>query len=177
MNTHSYIGSSRDPSESRRSFGVVMPSKRQLLWTLVLVVLASLAVLRLKYRFVMVVGDSMQPNYSTGDLLLIDRFAYSRKDPQRGDVVVAWYQGGTIVKRIVGLPGETIEVRSGEVLLDGRPVIESHLIEPGNLSVSRGLLGTQRYALLGDNRSMASSMSVHGVVGPEDILGRVIFVR
>jgi signal peptidase I len=177
MNADACIGTGRELTDGRGKFQVRVPSRRFLLWTLLLVCLAFLAFLRVKYQFVMVVGESMEPNYSTGDLLLIDRNAYRRRDPARGDVVVAWYQGGTIVKRIVGLPGETIEVRSGEVYIEGRPVLESHLIEPGNLSVSRGLLGAQRYALLGDNRSMSSDMSVHGVVGPEDILGRVIFVR
>lgn len=131
---------------------------------------------RTQYRTVLVIGHSMWPNYQTGDVLILDRRAYERETPQRGDLVVARYRKDYIFKRIVGLPGETVELKNGQLWLEDARLPEPYRVVPGYLSVGRGRLQEGRYAVVGDNRSMASGESVHGIVGKPDFLGRVRFV-
>jgi len=119
-------------------------------------------------------GESMLPGLRSGDLLLVDKLAYETKDPMRGDVVVARERHELIVKRVVGLPGEEIEVRQGRLIVNQRPFAETHAVEPGWLSLRKGRLLENKYALLGDNRSVSGSVSVHAVVAKDQILGKVI---
>ena len=73
---------------------------------------------RSTYRLTLVSGDSMLPTLRSGDLLLVNKRAYEQLEPNRDDIVVARYAGGLIVKRVVGLPGEELEVRGGRVFVN-----------------------------------------------------------
>lgn len=137
----------------------------------------GLAGLRSHFQLVLVAGSSMQPTLEDGDLLLLDRQAYQHGvTPQRGDVVVVRRAHEYLVKRIVGLPGETVEVASGIVLVNGVREAPGHPLLAGSLDIGRGRLASQRFAVLGDNRSLPLSEIVHAVVSPEDIVGRVVRV-
>lgn len=129
-----------------------------------------------RFRITLVVGNSMRPGLQTGDLLIIDKRAYTRANPDRNDVVLARYGKDLIVKRVVGLPGERVEIRGGHLYVNSFPVAEPHPIQPGNLAILPGTLFSERYALLGDNRSMGNSQNVHAVLPKEAILGKVIRV-
>jgi signal peptidase I len=128
----------------------------------------------LRYRLVWVVGDSMRPTYRSGDLLVVDKWAYRSHRPDRGDVVVALYHGGWIVKRVVGLPTEVVEVRHGRVMVDGSRVPLDHAVELGFLDIAPGRLLADRYAILGDNRGVEPSAFLHAVVSPRQVLGKVV---
>lgn len=117
----------------------------------------------------------MAPTYATGDVLLINKRAYAEREPQRGDIVVARVMNGLIVKRLVGLPGEKVEVQDGRVLVEQEPLAEVHSVKPGALDIGPGRLAPGKYALLGDNRAMGAGATVHAVVPKERILGRVVF--
>lgn len=138
-------------------------------------VICALLFLSNHYRLTVVIGQSMLPNYNTGDLLLVDRHAYRETQPQRGDVVVARYQNGHVVKRIAGLPGEEVEVRYGQLYINGVPLPEPQAIEPGNVDVGKGHLFDDRYATLGDNRAIPASRAVHPVIPRDQIVGKVIY--
>ena len=140
---------------------------------LLLVVLGVMS-LSLRYRLVWVAGDSMLPTYRSGDLLVVDKWAYRSHGPNRGDVVVARYHGGWIVKRVVGLPSEIIEVRHGQVTVDGSRVPLEHAVELGFLDIAPGRLLADRYAILGDNRGVEPSAFLHAVVSPSQMLGKVV---
>lgn len=133
-----------------------------------------LAVGRMRYQGIVVAGSSMEPTLHNGDFLLLDRGAYRTQPPRRDDLVIVWRHGERIVKRVVGLPGETVEVRRGVLYVDGRRLPSSHPEQPGFLEILRGHLVGDRYAVLGDNRSMTAEETVHAVVGPQDIAGRVV---
>src|SRR4051794_5579728 len=75
--------------------------------------------LRQRYFLALVDGESMLPTLRNGDLMVVDKFAYRRTQPKRGDIIVADYEDGMIVKRIVGLPGEKIEVNQGCTYVNG----------------------------------------------------------
>jgi signal peptidase I len=129
---------------------------------------------RLQYALVLTVGTSMQPTLANGELLLVARRAYTRRSPQRGDIVVARYGNEFITKRIVGLPGERVELVDGELWIDGSPLPAPHETTPGRLTIAPGTLSPERYALVGDNRSQPTEQSVHAVVSRDQLLGRVV---
>jgi len=126
------------------------------------------------YRFAVVVGDSMLPTLKAGDLLLVDKRAYDQTEPHRGDIVVARYSAGLVVKRVVGLPWEEVELRYGRLYVNGALMKESHPIEPGYLSVEQGKLLDGDFATLGDNRAVPPALAVHPIVTKADILGKVV---
>lgn len=125
--------------------------------------------------FTMVSGPSMNPTLASGELIWVDRRSYGATAPVRGDVVVARHRGEWIVKRVVGLPGEEVEVREGRLYVNGGNPGMQHAVMPGPLSIAPGRLGRDRYALLGDNRSELASTLVHAVVPSARIMGKVLF--
>ncbi len=136
--------------------------------------LLGMALFRQCYRFSLVVGESMLPTFRPGELLLVDRGAYRVHSPERGDVVLARYGSEVILKRIVGLPGEEIEVKHGTVYVDGRAQNEEHGIEGGPLDVGKGELSEDDFATLGDNRAIPASLAIHPIVSRPDLLGKVL---
>jgi signal peptidase I len=137
--------------------------------------LLVLGLLRSEFQLVLVVGQSMEPTLFAGDLLIVRKSAYLDRPPVRGEVVVARYEGDRIVKRVVGMPGEYVDVRRGELYVNGRaePLIPQ--VQPGWLNLGRGLLMDDRFALLGDNRSLSAAETVHAIVSSTEILGQVWF--
>lgn len=133
----------------------------------------------------LVSGASMVPNFASGDYLLIDQLTYRFRVPERGEVIVFRYPKDNstyFIKRIVGLPGERIEIREGKVLvftagrLDRAPLEESYL-GPGVVTAPRSSpllttsLGDDEYFVLGDNRSYSFDSRDWGVLKARDIVG------
>lgn len=131
-------------------------------------------------------GQSMEPNFENGDYLIIDELSYRFKEPQRGEVVVFKYPNNPsqrYIKRIIGLPGETAEVKDGKVAVVGKDGKEFFLDEssylpenaftPGNIRLP---LKDDQFFVLGDNRIASSDSRSWGVLPRNDIIGRV-FVR
>ena len=147
---------------------------RTRLWLLAASLFAMLLAWRAHFGFCLVMGESMLPGLRSGDLLLVDKRAYQTAAPERDDVVVAHDRGGLIIKRIVGLPGEEVELRQGELYVNRLPLGGDYAVEPGPLSLRSGRLFDNRYALLGDNRSLPGSLVVHAVVAKEQIVGKVV---
>lgn len=128
-------------------------------------------------------GASMEPNFEDGEYLLIDEISYYFKSPERGEVIVFHYPLDTskyYIKRVVGLPNETVEIKNGKVVIynDGNPdgfvTIESYLpregITAGNIKKK---LGKSDYFVLGDNRLASSDSRQWGTLPTNDIVGRV----
>lgn len=129
---------------------------------------------RQSYRLTVVVGESMLPTFRPGELLLVDRRAYRMNSPERGDVVLARYGSEVILKRIVGLPGEKVEVKHGTVFVDDRAQSEAHGIQAGPLDVGAGELSDDDYATLGDNRAVPAAIAIHPIISGADLVGKVI---
>lgn len=155
------------------TFGTGRIRRPALLW-LGIALVAGLFLLRQHYRLAMVVGESMLPTLHPGELLLVDRRAYTHSTPQRGDVILARYHSDIIVKRIVGLPGEELELRQGILYVDGLAADEHHGIKKGALDVAKGKLGDDDFATLGDNRAIPAAIAVHPILSRAEILGKVI---
>jgi signal peptidase I len=129
---------------------------------------------RRQFQLIFVVGPSMLPTYATGDLLLVNKHCYRNGAVARGDIVVARYNQELIIKRVVGLPGEMIELKSGVLHINGEALPVTNAATAGNLSIGPGKLGAGKFALLGDNRRPPSSELVHAVVPSSEIVGKVV---
>ncbi len=129
-------------------------------------------------------GSSMLPNYHNHDYLIIDRLSYFKSAPQRGDVVVLKFPKDTsqfFIKRVIGLPGETVRIQQGGVVIynkqnpEGLRLRESYLPSQAETfgrsdSVQ---LGSDEYFVLGDNRTASSDSRVWGILPKNDIVGKV----
>ena len=150
---------------------------------LAFLLIAGAAVLVLMFvgRAAIVNGNSMQPTLQNGDLLLVQRLGY--QDPQRFDIVVfdsGDGQGTLYIKRIMGLPGETVQVADGMLLIDGEPLADSYGLEPmdsGGIAEIPLTLGADEYFVLGDNRNNSgdSRSQAVGPVSRDQIVGKAIF--
>jgi signal peptidase I len=136
-------------------------------------IFVALTLFRTHFRLTLVSGNSMLPTYQTGDLLLIDVGAYGITEPERGDLVVARHRNDLIVKRVVGLPGEQVEINNGILVVDGQVIHESHPIERGFVNVRKGKIAGNKFALFGDNRALPSRLVVPAVVSKDQIIGKV----
>jgi len=137
-------------------------------------VLCALMGLRSRYELVLVVGKSMLPTLTPGDLLIVDKKAYCCREPVRGDIVLAEYRKELVIKRIIGLPGEEVEVKQGRLYINGISCQENHPVELGCLNIQRGTLLLGRFATLGDNRSVLQAQVIHPILSKENIVGEVV---
>ena len=131
------------------------------------------------FHMVRIEGTYMESGLSSGDLVLVTRFDYRNgRAPQRGDVVECSFPGrsGVYIKRVIGLPGETVEIREGRTWIDGVPLSESYATGPAE--DYRAELGEDEYLVLGDNRaeSYDSRAAEMGFLRRENFLGRARFV-
>jgi signal peptidase I len=164
----------------RKAGMTIMTKVRQVLrrhWLVMSAVALGSVLLALHAHFqlTIVVGNSMLPTLKSGDVLLVDRLAYKNTEPHRGDIVIARYAAELIVKRIVGLPGEELEVRAGTLYINGTPHREGYRTGEGILDVAKGKLFDGDFATLGDNRAIPAELAVHPILSRPDILGKVIF--
>ncbi|MEK7519369.1 MAG: signal peptidase I [Patescibacteria group bacterium] len=159
------------------------------LWeVLIIVVIAIAIVIPIRYFLFqpfLVVGQSMEPNFAGGDYLIADQLSYRLRDPQRGEVIVFKYPSmpsQRYIKRIIGLPGETVEIRDGQVVVFNEE--ESHVLDESiylpssalTLGDDRWVLGENEYFVMGDNRPYSSDSRRWGSLPRYDIIGRV-FLR
>ncbi len=128
-----------------------------------------------------VYGRSMEPTLKDGDILLVDKLSYRFSDPERYDIIVFSYryqEGRYYTKRIIGLPGETVQIQDGTVLIDGQPLkddITKGPIEKARRASDPIVLGEDEYFVLGDNRNFSSDSrdTDVGNVKRGDIIGRI----
>ena len=125
-------------------------------------------------RFYKVVSSSMQPTLKPGDRQISVKPGKLR----RYDIVNLIAPQGTpdiLVKRVIGLPGETIEIKSGEVLIGREKISEPYLLEKPDYELKM-VIPANCYFLLGDNRNQSEDSSLWGPVSRNRITGRVVFI-
>lgn len=147
------------------------------LGTLLPAVLIALLIHLFLAQATRVYGQSMEPTLHTNDRVIVEKITYRFRSPERGDVVVVRVKDRSqpLIKRIVGLPGETIAIHDGRVYIDGRPLDEPYLSRPTHGFLPPTRIPPLHYFVLGDNRDASSDSRSFGPVAKEDIVGRAIF--
>ena len=148
-----------------------------------IVIIALVIVIPIRYFLFqpfIVKGQSMEPNFEDSNYLIVDELSYRFRDPQRGEVAVFRYPRNVsqrFIKRIIGLPGEKIEIEAGVVMVNGKILDESKYLPSGvqttgNTQIS---LDENEYFVLGDNRISSFDSRQWGVLPRKNIVGRVYF--
>jgi len=125
-----------------------------------------------------VLGQSMEPNLHTAQRVVVEKVTYRLfHGPRRGDVVVIDLPGQSdmLIKRVVGLPGETIEVRGGEVYIEGQRLEEPWAVKLGGSSYGPQTIPPLHVFVLGDNRGASNDSRNFGPVPIDSIVGRAWF--
>jgi signal peptidase I len=150
-----------------------------------IVIIAFVIVVPVRYFLFqpfVVKGQSMEPNFSEGDYLIIDEMSYRFRSPERGEVIVFDAPNdpsSRYIKRIIGLPGEKIKIEDGQVSiyqdekykkLEENDYLSSQVETSGNIEIT---LNSQEYFVLGDNRSVSADSRKFGVLSRNKIIGRV----
>ena len=161
--------------------------KEVLDWVVFFVILIGLTFLINTYvgQRTYISGPSMQPTLHDGDNLIVDKISYRFTDPKRYDIIVFpyRYQNDTFyIKRIIGLPGETVQIINGYVYINGElredEVYGAEVMEDAGIASEPITLGEDEYFVLGDNHesSVDSRMADIGNVRRDDIYGKIWFV-
>lgn len=156
--------------------------KELIVWLIVIAVAvtASLLVLAFVGQRTQVSGESMESTLSDGDHLIVDKISYRFRDPERYDIIVFPYRlekNTYYIKRIIGLPGETVQIVDGYVYINGVQLDEHYgneVMKEAGLAKEPLTLGEDEYFVLGDNRnnSQDSRAANVGVIHRDELLGR-----
>ena len=120
----------------------------------------------------------MEPNLHDGEYVIIDRVSYVLHPPERGDVIVFVPPTGDkdYIKRVMGLPGDTVEVHNSQVIVNGKVLDEPYLNAPTNYTYGPQTIEPGHYFVLGDNRNNSSDSHSWGPIASSTISGRAWFV-
>jgi signal peptidase I len=124
-------------------------------------------------------SESMLPTLEVGDRLIVEKVTYRLHAPERGDIVVfdppprsGFDRGNAFIKRIVGLPGETIAVREGKVTINGQVLDEQYVMEPPTYEMDPLTIPAGNVFVMGDNRNNSADSHVWGALPISNIIGR-----
>ncbi|HSM26364.1 MAG TPA: signal peptidase I [Anaerolineaceae bacterium] len=161
------------------------PQKKSKLRSFLLEILQTL-ILALIFYFIIdsffprvrVENISMKPTLQPGELLLVNKLAYKIGTPQHGDVIVFHYPGNPeedYIKRLIGLPGDEVNVEGGLVYINGQPLDEPYISAPPSY---RGVweVPEDSFFVLGDNRNQSSDSHSWGFVPLENVVGKALIV-
>lgn len=150
---------------------------------LVLSVVIAIVVILFLYQPVKVEGTSMMPALSDQERIFINKFVYRYGfgEIHRGDMVVFWFPGDpskSYIKRVIGLPGDTVEIRDGVVFVNGQRLQEDYVPQEYRDTVSRpfATVPPDQYYVLGDHRSSSNDSRAWGPVERSYIYGKAVFV-
>ncbi len=172
--------SSVPPQESPKPHSSFSSELRHWVRDLLIPFALLLVIIVFLYQPVKVEGTSMAPLLSDQERIFINKFVYRFEPIERGDVVVFWYpldRSKSFIKRVVGLPGETVEIRYGHVFVNGAQLTEAYV--PRQFADSMSYLPVTvpegHYFVLGDHRNSSNDSRVFGAVHERFIYGKAVF--
>ncbi|MGF1513556.1 MAG: signal peptidase I [Elainellaceae cyanobacterium] len=150
--------------------------------TLLLSAVIALGIRHFVFEARYIPTGSMLPTLEINDRLIIEKMSYRFREPTRGDVVVFAAPDSikekdptfndALIKRIVGLPGETIEVKEGKVFVDGEAIVENYINEVPNYVWGPQSVPEDSYLVLGDNRNNSYDSHFWGFLPDDNLIGR-----
>ena len=147
---------------------------RELIETLILTLVIFL-VIRFAVQNFRIEGYSMEPNFHDGQFLLVNKIVYMLHAPERGDVIVfvpPTSSSRDFIKRVIGLPGDRVEVINGKVYINGEMLDEPYPLNPASYSAGAVTVPPDEYFVLGDNRNNSSDSHSWGTVSVKKIIGK-----
>ncbi len=166
-------GEPKKQKQNSNRIGFLIDTLETIVLALVLFVIINAVSSRVRVENI-----SMKPTLQPGYLLVVNKLAYKWGEPKHGDIVVFHFQGNQeedYIKRIIGLPGDTVEVSKGIVSVNGHPLTEPYIAElpayEGKWSVPMDTL-----FVLGDNRNNSSDSHQWGTVEMDDVVGKALFI-
>jgi signal peptidase I len=161
--------------EGSSSHGLLWGILRELVETVLPAVLIAIFITLFLAQATQVYGQSMEPNLYAGQRLIVEKISYRFHSPHRGDIVVLRLpeqRGNFLIKRVVGLPGEVVEVRDHKVFIDEHPIDESYLDQSIRYSMPPRRIPEDSVFVLGDNRGFSNDSRAFGPVPVSNIIGR-----
>lgn len=129
-------------------------------------------------------SDSMLPTLEIGDRLVIEKISYYFRPPVTGDIVVfepppqlqlqGFTQDQVLIKRVIGKPGQTVQVQNGKVYLDNQPLQEDYIAEPPDYQLEPVVVPEEQFFVMGDNRNNSNDSHVWGFLPKQNIIGRAV---
>jgi signal peptidase I len=163
---------------------IVLIGRRPAVTLVRMAILAGLCVIIFKFILlpIRVEGISMEPTYHNHGINCVNRLAYWRHEPQRGDVVAIRFADPghfstpsvMLMKRIIGLPGETVAFHEGQVYINGQLLDEPYLKTPCDWEHAPVQCGPDEYYVVGDNRTMPFENHLKVLAKREHIVGKVL---
>lgn len=147
-----------------------------------LLIIAALALTRhFVFDVLPIKGSSMYPNFHDKDIVILNKISYNTAKPQRGDNVVLRFPGDPehqrYIKRLIGLPGETVTIRDGKVFINGSELLETYLDKSvTTYPASDVTLRSDEYYLIGDNRDNSSDSRIWGTARRSDFIGKAFYI-
>lgn len=154
----------------------VRAAGRELIETILLTLIVFMLI-RSVVRNYKVEGFSMEPTLDNGQYLLVNKGAYWFGQPDLGDIVILRYPldpNTYYVKRVIGRPGDTVEVRDGKVYVNGRALVEPYIMAPPDYQYQKQVVPPDDYFVLGDNRNNSSDSHAWGMLPASDVVGKAV---
>jgi signal peptidase I len=123
-------------------------------------------------------GQSMEPNLHSDQRLVVEKVSYNFREPRRGDIVVLRIPragSGLLIKRVIGLAGEKVEIKGGKVYINEQPLEEPYISHQPQRAMKAVVVPPKHVFVLGDNRSFSNDSRSFGPVPLENIVGRAWF--
>lgn len=130
-------------------------------------------------------SDSMVPTLEIGDRLVVEKVTYYLRPPQTGDIVVfdpppllqefGYAPDKAFIKRVIGQPGDVVQVQAGVVFLNGQPLAEPYIAEPPAYDMLPVQVPEDQYFVMGDNRNNSNDSHIWGFLPRQNVIGRAVF--
>lgn len=163
--------------EAQNRWRILLRMAADFVETIALAVLIFLGINGISAR-IRVDGTSMEPNLHTGEYVVVNKFAYRFGQPYLGDVIVFHFPGNPgqeYIKRVIGVPGDLVQVEQGQVYVNGAPIQEPYIAAQPNYQGSWTVPANSLF-VLGDNRNNSSDSHSWGMVPYSYVVGKAVFI-
>ncbi len=130
-------------------------------------------------------SDSMLPTLAVGDRLVVEKISYHFHPPLKGDIVVfdppqqlqvqGYAKNQAFIKRVIGTPGQTVEIHNGKVYINNQPLTENYIAEPPNYQMGEVKVPPDQLFVMGDNRNNSNDSHVWGFLPKQNVIGHTCY--